>query len=427
MKKSIILLLCAATILFSACNQNAPVNKQREVKKLVLSPQDEAINVHQNEFTLNLLKQANANETESENVFLSPLSVSILCGMLTNGAGGNTLDQILSTIGAGDFSVDDLNNYYQNFISCVTSLDSTTDMNIADAIWVDDQCHVKEPFVEANKTFYFATVENLDLQSQIAPKTINDWADKSTKGLVRDIIKEPFSDDCRMVLANAIYFKGLWKDAFKTENTKTEPFNLADGTQSTVKMMNQTGELMVTNAPAWICSTEGGLESYGARMLRLYFKDKAYCMDIILPREGVSCDEYLAVLNMQALQLLETALGEYDIEVKLPKFTLKYHRDLNEDMQTLGMTDAFSGQLANFSGIAEEPLYLSKLFQDSFLEVDEAGAKAAAVTVATMDYTSAEPDVVPPFIVNRPFLLFIRECTYGTILFAGKIGHPESK
>ena len=78
MKKSIILLLCAATILFSACNQNAPVNKQREVKKLVLSPQDEAINVHQNEFTLNLLKQANANETESENVFLSPLSVSIL-------------------------------------------------------------------------------------------------------------------------------------------------------------------------------------------------------------------------------------------------------------------------------------------------------------------------------------------------------------
>ncbi len=228
MKKSTILLLCAATILFSACNQNAPVNKQREVKKLVLSPQDEAINVHQNEFTLNLLKQANANETESENVFLSPLSVSILCGMLTNGAGGNTLDQILSTIGAGDFSVDDLNNYYQNFISCVTSLDSTTDMNIADAIWVDDQCHVKEPFVEANKTFYFATVENLDLQSQIAPKTINDWADKSTKGLVRDIIKEPFSDACRMVLTNAIYFKGLWKDAFKTENTKTEPFNLAD-------------------------------------------------------------------------------------------------------------------------------------------------------------------------------------------------------
>lgn len=427
MKKSIILLLCAATILFSACNQNTPVNKQREVKKLVLSPQDEAINVHQNEFTLNLLKQANANETESENVFLSPLSVSILCGMLTNGASGNTLDQILSTIGAGDFSVDDLNNYYQNILENLPYLDKTTDMKIADAIWVDDQCHAKKDFIGINKMYYLADVVNLDLQDQLAPKAINDWANKNTKGLIKEVINEPFSDDARMVLTNAIYFKGNWQVEFKKSATRDEDFTTTEGKTVTVSMMNMNEKVMVTRAPAWICSTEGGLESYGARMLRLYFKDKAYCMDIILPREGVSCDEYLALLNMQALQLLETALGEYDIEVKLPKFTLKYHRDLNDDMKTLGMTDAFSGQLANFSGIAEEPLYLSKLFQDSFLEVDEAGAKAAAVTVATMDYTSAEPDVVPPFIVNRPFLLFIRECTYGTILFAGKIGHPESK
>lgn len=427
MKKSIILLLCAATILFSACNQNAPVNKQREVKKLVLSPQDEAINVHQNEFTLNLLKQANANETESENVFLSPLSVSILCGMMTNGAEGNTLDQILSTIGAEGYSVDDLNEYYKNILENLPYLDKTTDMKIADAIWVDNQCHAKKDFIEANKTYYLADVVNLDLQDQLAPKAINDWADKNTKGLIKEVINEPFSDDARMVLTNAIYFKGNWQVEFKKSATRDEDFTTTEGKTVTVSMMNMNEKVMVTRAPAWICSTEGGLESYGARMLRLYFKDKAYCMDIILPREGVSCDEYLAMLNMQALQLLETALGEYDIEVKLPKFTLKYHRDLNDDMKTLGMTDAFSGQLANFSGIAEEPLYLSKLFQDSFLEVDEAGAKAAAVTVATMDYMSAEPDVVPPFIVNRPFLLFIRECKYGTILFAGKIGHPESK
>lgn len=425
MKKSTILLLCAATILFSACNQNAPVNKQREVKKLVLSPQDEAINVHQNEFTLNLLKQANANETESENVFLSPLSVSILCGMLTNGAGGNALDQILSTIGAEGYSVDDLNEYYKNILENLPYLDKTTDMKIADAIWVDNQCHAKKDFIGINKMYYLADVVNLDLQDQLAPKAINDWADKNTKGLIKEVINEPFSDDARMVLTNAIYFKGNWQVEFKKSATRDEDFTTTEGKTVTVSMMNMNEKVMVTRAPAWICSTEGGLESYGARMLRLYFKDKAYCMDIILPREGVSCDEYLALLNMQALQLLETALGEYDIEVKLPKFTLKYHRDLNEDMKTLGMTDAFSGQLADFSGIAEEDLYLNKLFQDSFLEVDEAGAKAAAVTVATMDYTSAEPDVVPPFIVNRPFLLFIRECTYGTILFAGKIGHPS--
>ena len=422
MKKSIILLLCAA-ILLTACNGVTP----HAVKTLTLTSEEQVINRQQNEFSLNLLKQVNANEKNSENVFLSPLGVAFVCGMMTNGAEGNTLDQILATIGAEGYSVNDLNEYYKNILENLPYLDKTTDMKISDAIWVDDQCHAKKDFIDANKTYYLADVVSLDLQDQLAPKAINNWANKNTKGLIKEVINEPFSDDARMVLTNAIYFKGNWQVEFKKSATRDEDFTTTEGKTVTVSMMNMNEKVMVTRAPAWICSTEGGLESYGARMLRLYFKDKAYCMDIILPREGVSCDEYLALLNMQALQLLETALGEYDIEVKLPKFTLKYHRDLNDDMKTLGMTDAFSGQLANFSGIAEEPLYLSKLFQDSFLEMDEAGAKAAAVTVATMDYMTAEPDVVPPFIVNRPFLLFIRECTYGTILFAGKIGHPESK
>lgn len=427
MKKSTILLLSAAILLAACENMPHDENMPHEVKTLTLTSEERVINSQQNEFSLDLLKQVSANEKSSENVFLSPLGVAFVCGMMTNGAEGNTLDQILATIGAEGYSVDDLNEYYKNILENLPYLDKTTDMKIADAIWVDDQCHAKKDFIGINKMHYLADVVNLDLQDQLAPKAINDWANKNTKGLIKEVINEPFSDDARMVLTNAIYFKGNWQVEFKKSATRDEDFTTTEGKTVTVSMMNMNEKVMVTRAPAWICSTEGGLESYGARMLRLYFKDKAYCMDIILPREGVSCDEYLALLNMQALQLLETALGEYDIEVKLPKFTLKYHRDLNEDMQTLGMTDAFSGQLANFSGIAEEPLYLSKLFQDSFLEVDEAGAKAAAVTVATMNYTSAEPDVVPPFIVNRPFLLFIRECTYGTILFAGKIGHPESK
>ena len=410
MKKSTILLLSAAILLAACENMSHDENMPHEVKTLTLTSEERVINSQQNEFSLDLLKQVNANEKSSENVFLSPLGVAFVCGMMTNGAEGNTLDQILSTIGAEGYSVDDLNEYYKNILENLPYLDKTTDMKIADAIWVDNQCHAQKDFIEANKTYYLADVVSLDLQDQLAPKAINDWADKNTKGLIKEVINEPFSDDARMVLTNAIYFKGNWQVEFKKSATRDEDFTTTEGKTVTVSMMNMNEKVMVTRAPAWICSTEGGLESYGARMLRLYFKDKAYCMDIILPRE-----------------LLETALGEYDIEVKLPKFTLKYHRDLNEDMQTLGMTDAFSGQLADFSGIAEEPLYLSKLFQDSFLEVDEAGAKAAAVTVATMDYTSAEPDVVPPFIVNRPFLLFIRECKYGTILFAGKIGHPESK
>ena len=424
MKKSIIPLLGAA-ILLAACE-----NMPHEVKTLTLTSEERVINSQQNEFSLDLLKQVNANEKSSENVFLSPLGVAFVCGMMTNGAEGNTLDQILSTIGAEGYSVDDLNEYYKNILENLPYLDKTTDMKIADAIWVDDQCHAKKDFIDVNKTYYLADVVSLDLQDQLTPKAINDWANKNTKGLIQEVLNEPFSDDVRMVLTNAIYFKGQWAEEFKKVNTREEEFTLASGTTATVSMMNMEKELSVTPPYDWqlyFSQIDTVPDYYDARMLRLYFKDKAYCMDIVLPREGINCEDYLAEFDMEQLKELEELLRSCKVEVKLPKFTLKYHRDLNEDMQTLGMTDAFNGQLADFSGIAEEDLYLNKLFQDSFLEVDEEGAKAAAVTTSFFTNAAAPDRAVEPFIVNRPFLLFIRECKYGTILFAGKIGHPETK
>ena len=162
-------------------------------------------------------------------------------------------------------------------------------------------------------------------------------------------------------------------------------------------------------------------------MLRLYFKDNAYCMDVVLPREDISCDDYLADFDMDDLNWLQNKLSNYSVQVKLPKFTIKYHRDLEEDMSAMGMTDVLNPALADLSGITdEEQLFLKKLFQDSYIAIEEEGVKAAAVTIGIVAPTAAAPTPsVEPFIVDRPFLLFIREAKYGTILFAAKIGNPS--
>lgn len=427
-------IICAfvAALLLTGCGETP-----HKVRTLELTPEEKVINTNQNGFTLDLLKQVSATETESENVFLSPLSVAIVGAMVANGAEGETLNQILRTIGAGDYSVDDLNAYYKNLLENLPYLDKYTDMNIANAIWVDDALTLKEPFRQTGKQYFKATIETSDLQDPAIVNTVNSWADKNTKGLIKEVVTErDFNEATRMVLANALYFKSKWQEKFNKTDTRKQDFTLSNGSTVQVDMMQQTKQLRVM--PAWPMEHYYGpdvpdttIAPYDARMLRMYFKDKVYCMDIILPREGLSCDDYLADLSMDKLAELEGLMDNYDVEVQMPKFKLDYRRDLEDDMKALGMTDVFDivradlTDLATYNGLkADADLFLDKLFQKTYFEVDEEGAKAAAVTIGIVADKAAPPMSIEPFIVDRPFLLFIREVKYGTILFAGKIGNP---
>ena len=432
MKSRSIICALVAPLLFAGCGDTP-----HQVKTLSFSSEEQVINRNQNEFSLNLLKQVNATEQQSENVFLSPLSVSIVSAMLANGANGETLSQILQTIGAGDYAVADLNDYSKNLLENLPYLDKYTDMNIANAIWVDDALTLKEPFRQTGKQYFKATIETSDLQDPAIVNTVNSWADKNTKGLIKEVVTErDFNEATRMVLANALYFKSKWQEKFNKTDTRKQDFTLSNGSTVQVDMMQQTKELRVM--PAWPMAHYYGpdvpdipIAPYDARMLRMYFKDKAYCMDIVLPREGLSCDDYLADLSMDKLAELEGLMDNYDVEVQMPKFKLDYRRDLEDDMKALGMTDVFDNLRADLTDLAtynvldvDADLFLDKLFQKTYLEVDEEGAKAAAVTIGIVADKAAPPMSIEPFIVDRPFLLLIREVKYGTILFAGKIGNP---
>ena len=241
--KTKLLIIALAAVMLVGC-EGGPGT----VKTLTLTEEEQVINQQQNEFSLDLLKRVNAHE-DGENVVLSPMSVSAVCAMLANGAEGNTLTQILNTIGAQGYDITDLNDYYKNLLTTLPHLDKYTDMKLADAIWVDDAYQVKDEFIKANKSYYKATVDVADLANPAMAKVINSWAKKNTKGLIPEVVDETmFTEDTRMVLANAIYFMSKWASEFDKSATKQEDFTLADGKTISVNMMNKSSKLTVTPA-----------------------------------------------------------------------------------------------------------------------------------------------------------------------------------
>ena len=414
-------LVALLTSMLAACGPSP-----EPVQELQLTEEEQILNSRQNQAGIDLLRLHASNE--EENTIISPLSINIASAMLANGAKNATLEQIMSTIGAEDYSIDFLNDYYAKCIPCFNSpsIDCDLDIHLANGLWLDDDLHPVSNFVKAINRSYWANVDIIDLGTPAAAKVINDWASLNTKKLIGKVVDETmFNEYTRFVLANAIYFKGRWQSMFKPEDTRKRDFFLPDSTTIETDMMHQTGKFQIgeyvfPNETRYVTTPD-------VRMLRMPFSGwGGFYMDIILPNGKISCADFLDhMLDMEVVNALENSLEEKDeVLVQMPKFTLKYHLNLIPDMQALGVVDVFT-DAADLSGIdSTQSLYISHFLHDSYLEVNEEGAEAAAVTSIGGSIATSVSST-PLFLVNRPFLLFIREAKYGTILFAAKIGNPN--
>ena len=414
-------LVALLTSMLAACGPSP-----EPVQELQLTEEEQILNSRQNQVGIDLLRLH--AYTDEENVIISPLSINIASAMLANGAKNATQEQILNAIGAEDYSIDFLNDYYAKCIPCFNSpsIDCDLDIHLANGLWLDDDLHPVSNFVKAINRSYWANVDIIDLGTPAAAKVINDWASLNTKKLIGKVVDETmFNEYTRFVLANAIYFKGRWQSMFKPEDTRKRDFFLPDSTTIETDMMHQTGKFQIgeyvfPNETRYVTTPD-------VRMLRMPFSGwGGFYMDIILPNGNISCADFLDhMLDMEVVNALENSLEEKDeVLVQMPKFTLKYHLNLIPDMQALGVVDVFT-DAADLSGIdSTQSLYISHFLHDSYLEVNEEGAEAAAVTSIGGSIATSVSST-PLFLVNRPFLLFIREAKYGTILFAAKIGNPN--
>ncbi|MEJ0090194.1 MAG: serpin family protein [Limisphaerales bacterium] len=377
----------------------------------VLAQDSEKLTSANNDFAFKLLKQI-AREQPHENIFISPFSVSTALQMVANGAAGETKTEIQNVLKTGSLSPDKLNTAAKNLIN---SLDSQPNviLNLANAIWYQNEFQLKPDFVAANKNFFHAKLAGVDFNKPKSADIINDWAGTKTHGKIKEIVSFPFSPAIRVILANAIYFKGRWAEPFDKGQTKSRPFYLSNNESKQTSMMMQHRHFSYQ-------------ETKGFQAVRLAYSGKNLSMILFLPKTNSSPRQLLADLSAVSWQDdISSQFEGREGALVFPKFKLEYGVRLNNPLKALGIKKAFSTE-ADFSAMSDKPLHVSEAKQKSYIEVNEEGTEAAAVTGFGFTLLGAIHDPPKPFemIVNHPFLFIIADEHTQSILFMGIVNDP---
>jgi serine protease inhibitor len=359
-----------------------------------------------NAFAFDLLREATRTLRPDSNAFLSPLSASMALGMALNGAHGQTLKDMQAALRLTGMSEAELNQGYRSLIPLLRTLDPRTEIRIANSMWARQGLVLQKPFADAARTFFDAQVRTLDFSSPGAVETINEWVSGETNKKIPRLLDQ-IGDDQVLFLINAIYFKGKWREAFDPKNTRDGPFHGGDGRERSAPLMQQQKTIRYDET-----------EDYQA--VDLLYGNGGFAMTVLLPKPGRTASQMLQRMDSTGWKTLTGRFHNAKVSLTLPRFRLEYTRRLNADLEALGMKVAFDPGRADFSRIAEmspERLYLSRVDQKTFVEVNEEGTEAAAATGVSVSPTSAEQ--VFEMKVDRPFVFAIRERLSGTVLFLG--------
>lgn len=358
------------------------------------------------DFAFDLMGQV-AQSQPGANIFISPFSVSCALQMVENGAAGQTREEMQHLLKTAGIQAESLNPACRDLNQELASRKDVL-LNLANGLWVQKGFHLKPAFVDLNQNFFQAGLDEVAFAAPQAATTINDWASHHTQGKIQKVVSYPFPPLTRLILANAIYFKGQWEIPFKKEATHPRAFHLTGGQVKQAPMMTQDGNFLCQQTPEF-------------QAVKLPYKGGLQ-MELYLPLTHTNPQLLLPALSARAL--VEKGFGLREGVVILPKFKLDYDILLNDPLQALGMKSAFSGA-ANFSGIATEPLYIGLVKQKSFVDVNEEGTEAAAVTTVQMQsMVMRRPTERFTMVLDHPFFFMISDQATGSILFMGMVNDP---
>ncbi len=404
-----VLLASAAAISLMGCEKANP-DKLGRGKDLILTAVEQEKAESDNQFAFELFRVATARLGANENALLSPLSVGMALAMTKNGAVGETRAAIEKALMFDGFTSEDINAYYQKLAADLPALDPRTTLDIANSIWYRRGFDVLPDFLEVNRTFYKADVSALDFADSGAPNVINDWVSKKTKKKIPTIIDGNIPSEMMMYLINAVYFKGTWEQRFDKSATKKGTFTRQGGAPLQTDFMH-------TKHPFNVAATDD------VEAIELPYGDKKFSLVVLKPRGDLDLAQLSGRLADPSFwATLVSSFHPRETQLALPKFKFSYENKLNDELTDMGMGIAFTPQ-ADFSGISPSPLAISEVKHKSFIEVNEEGTEAAAVTSVGMILTSL-PQVYT-FNADRPFLFAIREMNTGLILFIGQVNDPS--
>jgi serpin B len=398
-------LISLLLLIFSTACKKSPV-EPIVGKDLVLTATEQQKVAADNAFTLKLFKATFSGTPDNQNLFISPLSVSMAIGMTSNGSNGQTLTAIRNTMNFNSFTEDQVNSYYHTLITQLPQLDPKATVKIANSIWYANAFTPLPAFLQTNTTNYNAKIAGVDFKSAATKDLINSWINDQTNGKITKIVDQ-IPSNAVMYLINAIYFKSTWKDRFDAAKTKKADFHLSTGGIVQADFMNNDLNCNVSIAS-------------DATAIELPYGNGKYSMVLVSPKEGTSVKDYVAGLDSAKWKILMAGLGSSHAIISLPKFKFSYEIILNDILSSLGMANAFS-DFADFTRISATGLKITEVKHKAYVDVNEDGTEAAAVTSVSVGLTSAAPF---SYAFNRPFVFAIRETKTGLVLFAGVVNDP---
>lgn len=348
-----------------------------------------------------------------DNVVMSPHGIASVLGMLQLGADGKTKKQLTTAM---RYKVNVVGKILKRINKAIVAKKNKDIVTMANAVFANTGFKMEDVFVSKNKEIFQSHVRNVDFQDRnTAAAMINQWVKNETKGMIDNLLSSDLLDSSmtRLVVVNALYFKGLWKSRFQPENTKKRTFHGPDGKLYQVPMLAQLSLFRSGTA-----STPSGL---WYNVIELPYHGGSVSMLVALPTdENTPLSAIIPHISTKTLQSWMTMTPKR-VQLILPKFTVEADANLKEPLKNLGITDMFDSYKANFTKITRaEQVYVSHMLQKAKIEVKEDGTKASAATAAILIARSSPPW----FIVDRPFVFFIRHNPTGAVLFTGQINKP---
>ncbi len=398
----------------SACTPNNIIEEPlpTEPIKLNISLSSQKIVGSSSNFGIDLVNKVAEFETQKENWMISPLSITLALAMTYNGADGDTKKAMEETMRLKGLDINEINSSFKDLISKLLRVDKRVEIDIANSIWYKNGFSIIPDFIKVNRDFYGAEVKGLDFSNQASKDIINNWVAEHTNNKIPTII-DKIDPNTMMFLINAVYFKGLWKHRFNPDNNIYKPFYYKNGYDRRLEMMKRKEEFKTFTKDDIV-------------MLEMPYGQGNWVIDLVMTTDKTSIDDVMQKLTTDQWNMLVGGLRTSDVTVVLPPFKFKYDLQLAKCLTELGMGVAFDIKNANFSKINNNrKLAISEVKHKTFIELNEKGTEAAAVTSVGLAVTSVGPSHENKIIFDKPFMFAIREISTNTIAFIGKVGDPK--
>jgi serpin B len=378
-------------------------------RELELTAHTAEVIVSINDFGIRLFTETAVNERD--NMMLSPLSASTALTMLLNGCDGDTYSQIRDMLNYSEnMSTNEINASYKQLVGQLLAADPKVKLALANAIFYRDGFDVKPPFLSSMQHDFDARIQSLDFSHPSALEVINSWADENTEGRIPKVL-DRIDSHMVMFVMNALYFKGDWTYQFDKEATTEQPFYLDTG--HVIQVPSMYGKPMVRH-----------ITDNSYTVVELNYGRTNFSMVIVVPDATLSefYSDFTPGLWAHITKTLDEQSSQTEAMVSLPRFSFEYEALLDQQLRSLGMVDAFNPETANLSGMSERDIYVDFVKQNTFVEVNEEGTEAAAVTNIGVGIVSMPS--IPHIKADQPFIFAIRERTTNTLLFIGSVSNP---